>query len=461
VPESSPALPLGLALARQVVVAVAAALLALILALLLNMSVQRSNTAPGIAHVFADGQIESEPPVALSPWSLTTRAQADCAQLQPVVSQQRVRLESTVARRVLRDRDGAATPCELLAARVANGDEARIVEVERRTGMFAAGSIVGLLLNVVDATSLRWFHIALIALGCIAVAAAGWRGDSRRAALPIAFGAVALWLAVPGSITLLPVTIVLVVLMALLARMPGAGWWRVRGIASAALAGAGLVVLDPSAASAAAGLAILLYGLPVRSWSGDGRALSGPVFSYILAVAFTWIGYALLAGIVGDRGGQDIVVSLIRSISDHPTANWAHDLSLVPERIARWLSDGPFGAPLALALALWTLPFALAIHATLRRVGAGAWPATLASLLPPLVWAAIYPGYLSRGAQDYVLLYAVIGGVALAGPVAALIELAHRLGQGLAARFRRAGDPSEEAVAGEEPVSGLGTAANG
>lgn len=412
-----------------------AALLALLFGIALNLTAAKFVAPSVVTNAMAKGEIESRTPYKLAPWWLRTRAQADCLSVHRLYQTGRSALDSAISPRLMNDRLGNARPCEVLAGYLFQPDMERIGKRSDHSGMAAAGSFSMLLAAVIGwrGVNIAQFLVLLAVVGtCTALYARGKLADCRVVLLPSALATSSLALAIPGSLSLLPVVLVLLLISAmplLVARyshQPSLRIWL------PAMAAALLWVLDPHAGSVVAGLAVLLaVVLSERREFGhsDGAA---SLVSYALAATFAQLMYIPLVLLSSEPGTTNLFLVLTELFADRSVAGWPFDIPAAMTKLFEWLGDGPLHSRTLAFLFIWSLPFAIFAERPLDdQWQAGEWAPRLKQfatsclpLAPCIAWVLFHPGFVRRNPDDYALLVAVGGMVAIAAIVRRLLTAA-------------------------------------
>lgn len=389
-----------------------AAIVCLSAAILINLSASSLKLVSVPIAAMKQGQIESRTPYELAPWWLRTRAQADCQSVMRSFQSTRQPMDAAVSPILFGDRQGNARPCELLAGYLFQPDQERISKRSVHAGTAAAGSV-----SLLVATGTCWRGIGYVEL-VLLVGIIGWCllqvgkrrwNDARCLLFPAAVAASCIMLAAPGSFSLFPVIVVLLVLSSIpmLARY-GLSQDRVTTWVPA-VGGAALFVLDPQAGSVVAGLSILLTVIVLfyrAEWNTDGARMVG---AFILAAALSLLLYVpvvLLASKAGTTGLGDVLGDLLL---DRPVAGWFADISASISKLYEWLGAGPLYFQFLAFLLFWTMPFVILSAKWLKPDGSQASGTeraayTLAPVAPVLGWLLLYPGFLRRNPDAYVAL---------------------------------------------------------
>lgn len=392
------------------------ALAGLLLAGLINLVASNARPVAVVVAAMQGATIESRTPYELAPWWLRTRAQADCQSVQRVFQTSRPQLDNALSPVVFGDRQGNARPCEILAGYLFQPDQERISKQSLHAGPTAAGSTALLLAT---ATGWRGVGYAELALLFAIIAYCGiriWRGEldaARRLLLPAAVATGCIVLAMPGSITLFPIVLVLLVLASsaeVSARVKHA--W-VSAVWLPAACGALLFVLDPQAGSVAAGLSVLLSVVVLHhrhEWRDAGARM---VSAFILSASISAILYIPAVLLFSKVGTTTLSSVLLDLLADRPVSGWLFDLPASLVEAYEWLGSGPLYFQSIAFLMLWTLPFVListkwtnaegTVPTRLQRTVYGLLP-----FAPVLAWIVSHPGFLRRNPDAYAALIAVV-----------------------------------------------------
>jgi len=400
----------------------------------------------------AKGQLESRTPYKLAPWWLRTRAQADCLSVHRLYQSSRTPLDSAVSPRLMNDRLGNARPCEVLAGYLFQPDMERIGKRSDHGGTAAAGSLSMLLAAVIGWRGVNIAHVLLLLAvsgTCVALFSRVKQVPRTAVVLPAALAISALALALPGSLSLLPVVLVLLAISAMPLISARSGKPQALRIWFPAIAAALLWILDPNAASVIAGLAVLLAVVLSESdagWRTDGGA---SLIAYALGATFTPLIYIPLVLFSSESGTANLWLVLTDLFADRSVAGWPFDIPSAMTKLFEWLGDGPLHSRTLAFLCIWSLPFA--IFAGIRSENQpheAEWRARLKQLAisslplaPCIAWVLIHPGFVRRNPDDYALLVAVAGMVAIASIVRRLLAMRNS-----PSAIGREGTPPAEAV---------------
>lgn len=412
--------------------AIIAALLALVFGIAVNLAAAKFAPPSVVVTAMAKGEIESRTPYKLAPWWLRTRAQADCLSVQRLYQSSRSALDSAISPRLMNDRLGNARPCEVLAGYLYQPDMERIGKRSDHSGMAAAGSfsmLVAAILGWRGVNVLQLIMLLGVMTTCVVSYARTKLPGRTAVVLPFALATSSLALAISGSISLLPVLVVLIALSAMPLFPAQSGRPHVLRIWLPATAAALLWVLDPNAASVVAGLAVLLSVVLSEHrecWRTDGAA---SLVSYALGAAFAALIYIPLVLLSSESGTANLFMVLTELFADRPVAGWPFDIPAAMTKLFEWLGDGPLHSRTLAFLFIWSLPFAIFAERPLDdQWHSGNWGPRLKQfamsclpLAPCIVWILIHPGFVRRNPDDYALLVAVGGMVALSSIVRRLL----------------------------------------
>lgn len=394
--------------------AMIAAVFAVVIAIAINVAAPFAAPASSVLAAMDKGHIESRTPYDLAPWWLKTRAQADCSSVQGVFQSGSSAIDAALSPRFLSDQLGNARPCEVLAGYLTQPNSERIGKRSDSSGLNAAGSLSLLIVKLIGWRGTVVLHLAIL-LSVVAAAVfipRRWRSVQFSGFVPaVSLALSAIVLAVPGSITLLPVMVVLIVL----AMLPifRQRYQRVAIILPACCAAA-LCVLDPRAASAVAGLTVLMAAL-VSKRGHEADDLVPPVLSYVFAATITQLFYLVLAVLFAKPGTSTFVTAFIELFGDRSVQPWPFDIPAAIVKVYQWIGDGPMYFRSLAFIFCWTALFVVVAGDRFSPSQAEAEGksrqhiAARLPLVPVLAWILIYPGLLRRSPDSYVLLIVSVG----------------------------------------------------
>lgn len=398
------------------------AVIGLAAAILINLAASSMRPVSVPITAMQLGQIESRTPYELAPWWLRTRAQPDCQSVMRAFQATRQPIDAAISPIVFGDRQGNARPCEILAGYLFQPDQERISKRSLHAGTSAAGSVSLLIGSVTGWRGLGYVEL-LVLIGflgwCLLQVCKRRWNDARFLLLPASVAASGIILAAPGSFSLFPIVVVLLVLSSLpaIARLPKSESALVTWLP--AVCGTSLFVLDPQAGSVVAGLSILL-SVVVLSYRSEWKTTgAGMVGAFILAAVFSAILY-VPAVLLSAKAGTTSIGEILRDLFlDRPVSGWISDIPASVSELYEWLCTGPIYYPFLAFLFFWSMPFVLLTAKWLKPDGSQ--PSrierttfALAPFAPVLGWIITHPGYLRRNPDAYVALVIAVSAFVLA-----------------------------------------------
>ncbi|MGK2911115.1 MAG: hypothetical protein ACSLE1_15135 [Sphingobium sp.] len=406
-----------------------------------NMLAVRASDGTAIQRGFNDGALETITPVSLAPWWLTARAQLDCQQFMPLVSNNDD-VASAVSRTKIVLSDQKANACTLVASmaeRKRAGTNMR--ETQRHDGFHSAGSLTLPAISMLGIKATRWINVILL----LTVAAAGLWFVFRKAAASAASDRVAATicmtvasgfiLAVPGSLTAMPsMTLILASLMAsffLLVR--GVEGWPFLLKLSPWLAVA-LESLDPLGGSVPVGLGCVMFMARMFAPLEVSRTTRlRPAMLYVGTIILCWLVYALL--VLATDDWPSAAEALVQQAVGVGGKSLIDDLGAAITGAYKWISGENLLGPLGAFDLLFTLVLGLLIYCAVKPARTeGKWTepmiTALLTIAPVIMWAILYAADWRRAEEQYALPLVWLIAVALAGPFTLVIEGARRVARG-------------------------------